>query len=149
MGEMITFASDGATATGYLAVPAPDKARGRGVVVIQEWWGLVDHIKRVADRFATEGFHALAPDLYHGTTTRLARRGGQAPHGPQHRAGREGPARRDRAPALRDRPPRRAPSASAWGAPSACSPPAPTRRTSPPAWSTTAATRRSSSTSIA
>ncbi len=68
MGEMITFPSGGATAKGYLAVPAPDKARGRGVVVIQEWWGLVDHIKRVADRFATEGFHALAPDLYHGTT---------------------------------------------------------------------------------
>jgi carboxymethylenebutenolidase len=68
MGEMITFAAGGVTAKGYLAVPAPDKARGRGVVVIQEWWGLVDHIKRVADRFATEGFHALAPDLYHGTT---------------------------------------------------------------------------------
>jgi carboxymethylenebutenolidase len=69
MGEMITFGSDGKPVTGYLATPAPDKARGRGVVVIQEWWGLVDHIKRVADRFATEGFHALAPDLYHGTTT--------------------------------------------------------------------------------
>jgi carboxymethylenebutenolidase len=36
------------------------------VVVIQEWWGLVDHIKDVADRFAAEGFVALAPDLYHG-----------------------------------------------------------------------------------
>jgi carboxymethylenebutenolidase len=70
MGEMITFGSEGKPVAGYLATPAPDKARGRGVVVIQEWWGLVDHIKRVADRFATEGFHALAPDLYHGTTTR-------------------------------------------------------------------------------
>jgi carboxymethylenebutenolidase len=70
MGETITYASDGSTATGYLAVPAPDKARGRGVVVIQEWWGLVDHIKRVADKFALEGFHALAPDLYHGVTTK-------------------------------------------------------------------------------
>lgn len=66
MGEIITFASDGEPATGYLATPAPDKARGRGVVVIQEWWGLVPFIKRVADDFATEGFHALAPDLYHG-----------------------------------------------------------------------------------
>ena len=70
MGEMITFPSEGETATGYLAIPAPDKARGRGVVVIQEWWGLVDHIKQVADRFATEGFHALAPDVYRGMTTR-------------------------------------------------------------------------------
>ncbi len=68
MGEMITFPSDGEAAPGYLATPAPDKARGRGVVVIQEWWGLVGHIKRVADDFATEGFHALAPDLYRGTT---------------------------------------------------------------------------------
>ncbi len=70
MGEMITFPSEGETATGYLAIPAPAKARGRGVVVIQEWWGLVDHIKQVADRFATEGYHALAPDVYRGTTTR-------------------------------------------------------------------------------
>jgi carboxymethylenebutenolidase len=36
------------------------------VLVIQEYWGLVDHIKDLADRFAAEGFFALAPDLYHG-----------------------------------------------------------------------------------
>ena len=40
------------------------------MVVIQEWWGLVDHIKDVCDRFAAEGFVALAPDLYHGKTTK-------------------------------------------------------------------------------
>ena len=39
-------------------------------MVIQEWWGLVDHIKDVCDRFAAEGFVALAPDLYHGKTTK-------------------------------------------------------------------------------
>jgi carboxymethylenebutenolidase len=38
-------------------------------VVIQEWWGLVPHIQDVCDRFAGEGFVALAPDLYHGQTT--------------------------------------------------------------------------------
>jgi carboxymethylenebutenolidase len=38
------------------------------VLVIQEWWGLVGHIKSVCDRFAAEGFSALAPDLYHGQT---------------------------------------------------------------------------------
>ena len=37
---------------------------------MQEWWGLVDHVKQVADRFAGAGFFALAPDLYHGTVTR-------------------------------------------------------------------------------
>jgi len=36
------------------------------VIVLQEYWGLVPHIKDVADRFAVEGFVALAPDLYHG-----------------------------------------------------------------------------------
>lgn len=67
MGDMIEFASNGSTAHGYLAVPA--SGSGPGVIVIQEWWGLVDHIKEVADRFADEGFVALAPDLYHGEET--------------------------------------------------------------------------------
>ncbi len=61
---MVSFRSNGKDAQGYLAVPA--SGRGRGVVVIQEWWGLVPHIKDVADRFAAAGFVALAPDLYHG-----------------------------------------------------------------------------------
>ena len=66
MGEMVEFPSNGSTAGGYLA-PASDGA-GLGVVVIQEWWGLVPHIQDVCDRFAAEGFTALAPDLYHGAT---------------------------------------------------------------------------------
>ena len=64
MGEMIEFPSNGSTAGGYLGVP--ESGSGPGVVVIQEWWGLVDHIKDVCDRFAAAGFVALAPDLYHG-----------------------------------------------------------------------------------
>jgi carboxymethylenebutenolidase len=63
---MIEFPSNGASASGYLALP--DKGQGPGVLVIQEWWGLVDHIKDVCDRFAASGFVALAPDLYHGVT---------------------------------------------------------------------------------
>ena len=65
MGEAIEFPSNGSTGGGYLAVPP--SGPGPGVVVIQEWWGLVPHITDVADRFAAEGFTALAPDLYHGT----------------------------------------------------------------------------------
>ena len=67
MGEIVEFAGNGSTAHGYLALPP---ANGPGVIVIQEWWGLVDHIKDVADRFAAEGFVALAPDLYHGKATK-------------------------------------------------------------------------------
>ncbi|MFG1836396.1 dienelactone hydrolase family protein [Micrococcus luteus] len=52
------------TGHGYLALPASGK--GPGVIVIQEWWGLVDHIKDVCDRLADLGFVALAPDLYGG-----------------------------------------------------------------------------------
>jgi len=63
-GEMVEFQSNGGTANGYLSLPASGK--GPGVIVIQEWWGLVEHIKDVCDRFAAEGFVALAPDLYHG-----------------------------------------------------------------------------------
>lgn len=52
---------------GYLALPLGGS--GPGVIVLQEWWGLVPHIKTVADRFAAEGFVAIAPDLYDGETT--------------------------------------------------------------------------------
>jgi carboxymethylenebutenolidase len=64
MGEIVEFPSNGSTAQGYLAVP--DGGTGIPVVVIQEWWGLVPHIEDVCDRFAAEGFVALAPDLFHG-----------------------------------------------------------------------------------
>ena len=63
-GTMVEFPANGTTAGGYLAVP--DGGRGPGVVVLQEWWGLVPQIKGVCDRLASEGFVALAPDLYHG-----------------------------------------------------------------------------------
>ena len=54
---------------------------GPGVVVIQEWWGLTDHIADVADRLAAEGFVALAPDLYGGATTHDADEAGRADAG--------------------------------------------------------------------
>ncbi|MEA3247965.1 MAG: dienelactone hydrolase family protein, partial [Gemmatimonadota bacterium] len=63
---MVTFAANGRPCDGYLA---PAAKPGPGVVVIQEWWGLVGHIQAVADRFAAAGFTALAPDLYHGEKT--------------------------------------------------------------------------------
>ncbi|MBI2724364.1 MAG: dienelactone hydrolase family protein [Chloroflexi bacterium] len=66
-GIIVSFPSNGHSADGYLSLPA--SGRGPGVIVIQEWWGLVPHIRNVADRFAAEGYVALAPDLYHGRMT--------------------------------------------------------------------------------
>src|SRR5215213_3514129 len=68
MGEMVQFPFAGGNTGGYLATP--EQGSGPGVIVIQEWWGLVDHIKDLCDRFAGAGFVALAPDLYHGKSTK-------------------------------------------------------------------------------
>jgi carboxymethylenebutenolidase len=64
MGEMIEFASNGATASGYLATP--ERIPAPGILVLQEWWGLVPQIKATCDRLTETGFVALAPDLFHG-----------------------------------------------------------------------------------
>ena len=67
MGATIEFSRpDGGKTRGYLATAGSDRP---GIVVIQEWWGLNDQIKGVADRFAAAGYNALAPDLYKGRVT--------------------------------------------------------------------------------
>src|SRR3954467_13550858 len=65
--QNVSFPSNGGEAHGYLATPSGGS--GPGVIVIQEWWGLTDHIASIADRLAAEGFVALAPDLFGGKTT--------------------------------------------------------------------------------
>lgn len=70
-----SFPSNGGQAHGYLALPP--SGSGPGVIVIQEWWGLTDHIADVTDRLAAEGFVALAPDLYGGRTTHDADEAGE------------------------------------------------------------------------
>lgn len=69
-GKLIEFDVDGGArkTSGYLALPPG--GRGPGLILIQEWWGLVDHILDLAERFATEGFVVLAPDLYRGKKTK-------------------------------------------------------------------------------
>ena len=64
---LVEFPSNGHTCQGYLAAPT---GKGPAVVVIQEWWGLVPHIEDLVERFAREGFLAIAPDLFHGKTTK-------------------------------------------------------------------------------
>lgn len=68
-GELVQFAANGATQF-QAYVSRPESGSGPGVIVIQEYWGLVDHIKDLADRFASEGFVALAPDLYGGAVAK-------------------------------------------------------------------------------
>jgi carboxymethylenebutenolidase len=69
VGTTVTFKANGGNASGYLATPTSGK--GPGVIVIQEWWGLNDQVKGVADMFAREGFVALAPDFYHGRGAKI------------------------------------------------------------------------------
>src|SRR5579862_4097813 len=73
--QNVTFPSNGHEAHGYLATPKGGP--GAGLVVIQEWWGLTSHIADLTDRFAAEGFVALAPDLYGGPTTHDAEEAGR------------------------------------------------------------------------
>jgi carboxymethylenebutenolidase len=73
--QNVSFPSNGNVAHGYLA--KPPSGTGPGVVVIQEWWGLDDHIADVTDRLAAEGFVALAPDLYGGKVAHDADEAGE------------------------------------------------------------------------
>jgi carboxymethylenebutenolidase len=63
----IEFPTSAGPTAGYLAVPAGEQ--GPATIVLQEWWGLEEHIRSVCDRLASEGFFALAPDLFDGETT--------------------------------------------------------------------------------
>lgn len=65
---MVGFAVDGQEGRGRAWLATPEHGAGPGVVVIQEWWGLVDHVTDVCDRLAAEGFTAMAPDLFGGRT---------------------------------------------------------------------------------
>ena len=90
MGEAVEFPANGDTARGYLA--RPKSGAGPGVIVIQEWWGLVPQIKGVCDRLAAEGFVALAPDLFHGDIaehTEMAKAGRLMEELPPERAARD------------------------------------------------------------
>jgi carboxymethylenebutenolidase len=69
MATTVTFKRpDGKTVQGYLAEPA-HPAGAAAIVVIQEWWGVNQQIRGVADRLASAGYIALAPDLYRGKST--------------------------------------------------------------------------------
>ena len=95
MGERVEFPSNGHTTPGYLARPGQP---GPGIIVIQEWWGLVPHIEQIADRFADAGFVALAPDLYHGEKATSPDQAGKLMMALRIEDAAEGSGRRDRLP---------------------------------------------------
>ncbi|HQX57355.1 MAG TPA: dienelactone hydrolase family protein, partial [Pyrinomonadaceae bacterium] len=63
--ETLTFETAGGPTTAFVAMP--DGETGQAVLLIHEWWGLNQHIKDIAGRYAAEGFIAIAPDLYRGS----------------------------------------------------------------------------------
>ena len=62
--ESLSFDTAGGETSAHIV--HPDQETKRAVIIIQEWWGLNDHIKDIAGRYAAEGFLAIAPDLYRG-----------------------------------------------------------------------------------
>lgn len=77
MTTRISFPSkSGNTIEGELAEPA-GSGRVPAVVLVQEWWGVNEHVRSLATRLAEAGFLVLAPDLYHGKTTRDAGEAGK------------------------------------------------------------------------
>ena len=77
--ETLTFNGKDGDTSAYVALP--DNETTKAVLVIQEWWGLNDHIKDIAGRYADEGFIAIAPDLYHGRLAKDPEEAGKLMHG--------------------------------------------------------------------
>ena len=68
--ETLEFSTGKGDTTAYVAMPAKTTDDIKAVLIVHEWWGLNDHIKDIAGRYAKEGFIAVAPDLYRGTVTK-------------------------------------------------------------------------------
>ena len=79
-GRMVEFQADGRAAGGYLAEPEAEGSHP-ALIVIHEWWGLNDHVKDIAERFAKKGYVTLAPDLYDGTVTKDSAKAGELMQG--------------------------------------------------------------------
>jgi carboxymethylenebutenolidase len=78
MRTVLPFDTANGATTAYVAIP--DVETSRAVIVIQEWWGVNEHIKDIANRWSQEGFIAIAPDLYRGKAAANAEEAGQMMH---------------------------------------------------------------------
>ena len=77
--ETLQFNTANGASTAYVALP--DETSGVAIILIHEWWGLNDHIKEIADRYAAEGFAAIAPDLYRGAVATTTDEASKMMHG--------------------------------------------------------------------
>ena len=76
--DSLSFDTANGATTSYVAIPDSDTSKA--VLVIQEWWGVNDHVKDIANRWAAEGFIAIAPDLYRGKVATNAEEAGKMMH---------------------------------------------------------------------
>ena len=76
--ETLPFETANGATSAYVAIP--DEPTQKAVIVVQEWWGLNDHIKDIAGRYAAEGFIAIAPDLYRGKVATNPEEAGKMMH---------------------------------------------------------------------
>ena len=79
--ETLQFNTANGISTAYVAAPDNADENTKAVILIQEWWGLNDHIKDIANRYADEGFIAIAPDLYRGKLAKNPQEAGQMMNG--------------------------------------------------------------------
>lgn len=68
--ETLNFETANGATTAYIVLPEEANSNGRAIIIIHEYWGLNDHIKDIAGRYASEGFTAIAPDLFRGKTAK-------------------------------------------------------------------------------
>jgi carboxymethylenebutenolidase len=78
--DTLNFDTANGTTTAYVAMPDNADANSKTIILIQEWWGLNDHIKDIAGRYAEAGFIAVAPDLYRGKITKDPQEASQLMH---------------------------------------------------------------------
>ncbi len=75
--ETLSFDTANGATTAYAALPDEINDATKAVILIQEWWGLNDHIKDIAGRYAEEGFIGIAPDLYRGKLAKGSEEAGE------------------------------------------------------------------------
>jgi carboxymethylenebutenolidase len=68
--ETLDLTTDGGRTSAHVALPSEGSSSSAAVLLIQEWWGVNDHIRDIASRYAREGYICVAPDLYRGKVTR-------------------------------------------------------------------------------